>query len=1189
MAFNTNSTAGLDLVSRPPTPDSPDSVSEEMEFNAEFRNHPIPANVHQHSNIFQTSATNIPHVHAGHRRYSHRDLSQDSERLIVRSSMPMPSSRDAPRFTGKNLREFLADYEIGTSGAGWDESQKCKRLPLYCKRPMRDLIGTFDEVVNGKDWASLKRKLSDLYHPDYYRPRYTRKDIEKYVHRKRTITKRMHFAEYYRDFMMRVQYLKPKPLHPEDRNLLFWEGLPRQLQRDIYGDLKAMDPRLDRSVAQDVEVIKKVALAILDKDSVYSRISYSRVSKNESDLDISDSEDDMHKAKDNRRRKKGHKGIYGNLKNDSDNDDSDNDSDLESPESELSESESEYHSDSDRDIKRSRGRASRRIVYAKDPHHHSKRNSSKKPTIDKKSSDPRVDQLTEDIKRLSLQLDVRDKAASARGSPEAHGANSQPREDDRVERLAEELRNLSRRVNQPQEQMNPMPRPSYDNQPRLFNPNAGEGPPRFNRFCWFCGKANSHIIGVRNCPAALQMIKEGLVVDNGFKMTLPDGGQLPSRPIGSTESIEQLIRRLFAPQRDMPPHQGRTSSTALLEPHPAVLAGERYTARTQWSVNDADRTEKRNVRFDPMARTEPRVTRSPSQGRPYVEIPPRPRPGPALRTGPPIRVPAARDKENLPVPVPVPSEQRMPTFPHPPVILKRPTEIKEPLSDKGKLNNIADDDIEMIDGSEKRKGPDKVYTPRVPPKMQFTTNLRNRVDVKKVMESLYEQEVKLPLGVVIGISGEISRNFSEDTRTHKDYITKAPENSRETHTISTSYEAEDSDYFSDDEQEHESHWVDPSYGHLSHVMDVGELKHVLDRSLYAMGTGRLRVKIGDRDDINCMIDTGSELNLISRRLQESLGLPYDPAGSAWGIRGVNGNAEPLFGCCRAVPIEIGGLRFDHIFFVKSGNIGADYDLLMGQPWLKAVAAEIKYRETGKLAAMRLQIYEQGDTSGESLIINLAVDQRREATKLTSQVEQVDSSDTEMEIDSSETRNDNRQSKETASDSPTPHSDNPPGREAISIDSEMESIDSDYEPKRRQPAYQYCNRKASPVPYDQSLGELTSALKKIVVSKSKANKQLKGHLSPWLEDQSIGKENEQEHTKAHQNFINHRKKRQRIQPSRLSWSCPLRVEEVSEWDEDDFSPVDPNEHTDIEFKDDQDNPPSNEEQRIRSEAWRETYQ
>jgi hypothetical protein len=94
-------------------------------------------------------------------------------------------------------------------------------------------------------------------------------------------------------------------------------------------------------------------------------------------------------------------------------------------------------------------------------------------------------------------------------------------------------------------------------------------------------------------------------------------------------------------------------------------------------------------------------------------------------------------------------------FPQPPVILKRPAEPRDPLAEKGKLNNIADEDIEMIDASEK-KAPDKVYIPRIPPKMQFTTNLRSRIDVKKVMDSLYEQEVKLPLGVVIGISGEIS-------------------------------------------------------------------------------------------------------------------------------------------------------------------------------------------------------------------------------------------------------------------------------------------------------------------------------------------------------------------------------------------------------------------------------------------------
>ena len=96
-----------------------------------------------------------------------------SERLVVCSLMPMPSSRDAPKFTGRNLREFLVDYEVGTREAGWEESQKCKQLPLYCKKSVRDLVSTFEEVVHGKGWDSLKNKLSDLYQSDYHKPRYS--------------------------------------------------------------------------------------------------------------------------------------------------------------------------------------------------------------------------------------------------------------------------------------------------------------------------------------------------------------------------------------------------------------------------------------------------------------------------------------------------------------------------------------------------------------------------------------------------------------------------------------------------------------------------------------------------------------------------------------------------------------------------------------------------------------------------------------------------------------------------------------------------------------------------------------------------------------------------------------------------------------------------------------------------------
>ncbi|KAF9521213.1 hypothetical protein BS47DRAFT_1357118 [Hydnum rufescens UP504] len=157
---------------------------------------------------------------------------------IPQEGHEMISERDAPKFTGRNLREFLADYEVGTGEAGWDESQKCKQLPLYCKKAVRDLTSTFEEVTSGHGWDALKKRLSDLYQPDYHKPHYTRRDIERFINKKQIISKHSHFAQYYCDFMTKVQYVRPKPLNSEDKNLFFWEGLPRSLQKDIYEDLK---------------------------------------------------------------------------------------------------------------------------------------------------------------------------------------------------------------------------------------------------------------------------------------------------------------------------------------------------------------------------------------------------------------------------------------------------------------------------------------------------------------------------------------------------------------------------------------------------------------------------------------------------------------------------------------------------------------------------------------------------------------------------------------------------------------------------------------------------------------------------------------------------------------------------------------------------------------------------------------
>ncbi|KAF9510775.1 hypothetical protein BS47DRAFT_1364296 [Hydnum rufescens UP504] len=223
----------------------------------------------------------------------------------------------------------------------------------------------------------------------------------------------------------------------------------------------------------------------------------------------------------------------------------------------------------------------------------------------------------------------------------------------------------------------------------------------------------------------------------------------------------------------------------------------------------------------------------------------------------------------------------------------------------------------------------------------------------KDSDEILNSPITLPLRKILGAAGEVSKNINQLTKTAKqESPDQAPANIHEARSVAANDEWGDSEYDSDDESE--------------------------------------------KEHIRAMIDTGSELNLMSCNLQEELRLPLDPAGAAWGIKGVNGNTETLHGCCRQVPIGIGGLRFDHIFFVKNGRIGLDYDLLFGQPWLKAAVAEICYGEVGMPDSMSLRLYEQGNTQGGSLIVNLNVNQKHEATALAHFIMQTNEGTTPIE-------------------------------------------------------------------------------------------------------------------------------------------------------------------------------------------------
>ena len=78
------------------------------------------------------------------------------------ASMPIPSSDQAPRFRGNNLKRFLEDYNIAAEGAGWSDEQKCENLHSYCGHHTREIVKKLPERKR-LDWGATKQRLIELY------------------------------------------------------------------------------------------------------------------------------------------------------------------------------------------------------------------------------------------------------------------------------------------------------------------------------------------------------------------------------------------------------------------------------------------------------------------------------------------------------------------------------------------------------------------------------------------------------------------------------------------------------------------------------------------------------------------------------------------------------------------------------------------------------------------------------------------------------------------------------------------------------------------------------------------------------------------------------------------------------------------------------------------------------------------
>ena len=155
--------------------------------------------------------------------------------------MPIPTDGKAPRFTGKDIKGFLIDYDALCTQAGYTDNQKCTNFPRYCKKEVRDFVKYLDQVLNPGTFDDLKRVLKIYYGPSDHKKNYTRKSLKEFVRKPRKIYREAELNEYYRKFTEYSSYLLRKNLMAvRDQNDLFWRGIPEYLQDEALPLLRAI-------------------------------------------------------------------------------------------------------------------------------------------------------------------------------------------------------------------------------------------------------------------------------------------------------------------------------------------------------------------------------------------------------------------------------------------------------------------------------------------------------------------------------------------------------------------------------------------------------------------------------------------------------------------------------------------------------------------------------------------------------------------------------------------------------------------------------------------------------------------------------------------------------------------------------------------------------------------------------------
>lgn len=898
------------------------------------------------------------------RKSNNRQIEQDQMIEILKavqghSSMPIPSSNLAPRFRGSNLRHFLEDYNIAAEGAGWSDEKKCENLYSYCGHRTRDMVRKLPERKN-LDWVATKKRLSELYIAEEHTDKYSRDKLSRFVRKRRTIKGKKDFVAYFRDFSQITQNLRAsEKMSEEDKNGYFWKGIPTHLQKDIHSQLRSRNTEFSPDIAQPISTVRKTALEILNPNALYAAIINSQPHRKSSSKSKSqNSESTRFKSK--------HRGHHSQSDSSSDSSLSEESSE----ESSSSESESDHKSskkkrhhhttsdsndESDFDLK---PRSRNHVRFASTPREDRTRSpSSKEPVTSPSPSQNNNSMSPQSILQLANAL-----SAQGRQNPQIMSGELHP------DVLLKALRLVANEVSESRNDLHTL----MDSR-ALYRGNDGT---LTTGRCFFCRETGTHAIGVRNCPQAHQMIREGYCIEKNGRVMLQNEDDLPRLRQG--ENMIETIRRT-APRSGrnnnsrLPPPPTPRVSIAEVAYNPPIFTSydedpseyfeSDYESEEaistqgyyQAMVAEQEEGEKKRVQFESKPGRQPEIMKRPT--RVEVEMPPhgtgartlqgnqtgqkgQSRPQPTeftIQENPPYQKPPPTPK----FATPPNSTPLNPNHPRPfgresshPV--EKSNQEGERRRNNSKFDNIPGPPRIPMEYPEKRMTSQ-------PARPKLTTLLRERYTNSSTYINMLETPVNLTLGELLSLSPEMEKSINAETRLRSPTVPPEPQIMPRASMIEYEYDEFGNPSVSvmNAKVNDSEDWGYPTTHQPFDEILSDDENSSDDEDFVASGVCYIR--IGQFENIRAMVDTGAEVNLINTTLAEKLRKRYPTMGTYTSVKNISGSSTQMKGRFAKIPISVGKITHKEALFIAN-NWNSTYDIVLGAPFMKHASSTIEYQD-----------------------------------------------------------------------------------------------------------------------------------------------------------------------------------------------------------------------------------------------------